>query len=166
MSDRQLSSGRVDRALSRASLRLLLLLATASIVLHGCSQPVQPDAYPVKGVLLVDGAPAANACVAFHPLNRPNASIPVGRTDSRGVFHLATRSDRDGAPAGDYVVTIVWTEDSLALDDCACADPIKHDRLRGFYADADLSSIRVTVAREKNSFRFNARRPAGDESPL
>src|SRR5690349_13127404 len=69
----------------------------------------EPTLYAVEGKVLVNGEPAENLNVAFHPQGGDkNWFCPVGRTNSKGVFHLTTRSGADGAPAGEYSVTLVW----------------------------------------------------------
>jgi hypothetical protein len=117
-----------------------------------------PTLYAVEGKVLVSGEPAENLNVAFHPLDGyKNPFCPVGRTNNRGIFHLMTRSGADGAPAGEYRVTLVWP-DGL-IDECECPDPILHDRLKGLYAKADQSKFQVRVGTSGNSFWFNAQRP-------
>jgi hypothetical protein len=122
-----------------------------------------PTLYAVEGKVLVNGEPAENLNVAFHPQGRDkNRLCPVGRTNNKGIFHLTTRADADGAPAGKYNVTLVWP-DGL-LDECEWTDPVRHDRLKGLYAKADQSKLQVTVAPSANSFWFNAHRPRTDRS--
>ena len=118
----------------------------------------EPTLYAVEGKVLVDGEPAENLNVAFHPLDGDkNLFCPVGRTNSKGIFHLMTRSNSDGAPAGEYRVTLVWP-DGL-IDECECPDPALHDRLKGLYAKADKSKFQVRVGSSGNSFWFNASPP-------
>jgi hypothetical protein len=115
----------------------------------------RPTLYAVEGRVLVNGEPAENLSVAFHPLDRDkNVLCPVGRTNSKGIFHLMTRSNGDGAPAGEYHVTLVWPDGSI--DECECSDPALHDRLKGLYAKADQSTYRVKVGTSGNLFWFNA----------
>lgn len=111
--------------------------------------------------MLVNGAPAENLNVAFHPLDgQGNLFCPVGRTNRNGIFYLTTRRDADGAPAGEYRVTFVWPDGDE--DDCEAADPTLHDRLKGFYANVQQSSIRVSVGASGNAFSFNAQLPSLD----
>jgi 5-hydroxyisourate hydrolase-like protein (transthyretin family) len=118
----------------------------------------EPTLYPVEGKVLVNGEPAENLNVAFHPLaGDKNLFCPVGRTNSKGIFHLTTRAEADGAPAGQYSVTFVWP-DGL-MDECECPDPSLHDRLKGSYAKADQSTVQVSVGSSGNLFSFNASRP-------
>jgi len=71
----------------------------------------EPTLYAVEGKVLVNGEPAENLNVAFHPIDGDkNRFCPVGRTNNKGIFHLMTRSGADGAPAGKYSVTLVWPD--------------------------------------------------------
>ena len=118
----------------------------------------------VEGMVWVNGEPAQNVNVAFHPVNDKLASMcPVGRTDDRGVFHLTTISSEDGAPACEYSVTFVWPDPSIEIDECECPDPLIHDRFKGMYASADQSEYRVMVSVPSSSFKFDVWRPRSDD---
>jgi len=142
---------------SRPAIPLLGLLGAALTLAAGCDRPAGAKIYPVEGVLTVNGEPAANASVAFHPRSGGSSiCCPVGVTDANGRFRLSTQSQFDGAACGDYVVTIVWIDDSIEVDECVCPDPLMHDRLKGLYANADLSTVKVTVRPEANLFEIDA----------
>jgi hypothetical protein len=68
--------------------------------------------FPVKGKLLVDGKPLANANLVFHPTTpfakEASQFLPHARTKEEGAFSLSTYSDNDGAPAGKYRVTVSY----------------------------------------------------------
>jgi hypothetical protein len=122
----------------------------------------EPTLYAVEGKVLVNGEPAENLNVAFHPPEgEKNQFCPVGRTNNKGIFHLMTRSGEDGAPAGEYSVTLVWPDGSM--DECECVDPTLHDWLKGLYAKADQSKFRAKVGSWGNSFWFNAEGPRIDD---
>jgi hypothetical protein len=143
-------------------LGLVFLFGAAFIISEGRRPSAEPRLYAVEGNVLVNGEPAENLNVAFHPLDGGrNLFCPVGRTDSKGTFHLTTRLGEDGAPAGEYSVTLVWP-DGL-IDECECVDPALHDRLKGLYAKADQLLFPVRVGSSGNSFRFNAWRPRSDD---
>jgi hypothetical protein len=64
--------------------------------------------YPVQGKVLYKDAPTAGILVTLHPVNAdPKATVSTGYTDDQGVFEITTGQD-NGAPAGDYVATLVW----------------------------------------------------------
>lgn len=154
--------GRRPYAMLLLVLGLILPFGVALILTKECQPSAGPTLYTVEGKVLVNGEPAENLNVAFHPLaGDKNLFCPVGRTNSRGIFHLTTRTEADGAPAGEYRVTFVWP-DGL-VDECECPDPTLHDRLNGLYAKADQSKLQVNVGPSVNSFWFNAVQPRMDD---
>src|SRR5437879_271898 len=85
------------------------LFAVCCLMIGGCSRNAG-DATPVVGQLTVDGKPASAAVVTFHPVSatNPDAPRPTGRVDSEGRFQLTSSAAGDGAPPGDYKVTVTW----------------------------------------------------------
>lgn len=119
-----------------------------------------PDAskllvHSVEGKLLVADRPASGARLAFHPVDG-GVLRPVGVADSDGVFFLTTYSVGDGAPAGEYVVTVLWPNDTLPPDECEIINPVAHDRLGGLYLDATKSELRATVQSGHNTITLHA----------
>lgn len=111
---RDLGRFALDRVLDACDLRdrrvVLLLLAAG---MAGCSNDGQVPVYPVSGRVGVEGESPAGALLVFHPQSapqKPGVEIPkpVGRVQSDGTFKLTTYSENDGAPAGDYSVTVEW----------------------------------------------------------
>lgn len=141
------------------SVRAILLIGLA-----GCGGPRVVAVHPVGGTLTVGDRPAANAMVAFHPLDRAGAraALPVASTGPDGTYRLTTYAAGDGAPAGTYAVTVVWPDDRGPHDECE--DVVKHDRLEGLYADPAGSPWRVTVGPGTNEVPLRAAPPAGDRS--
>lgn len=68
--------------------------------------------YPARGQVFFQGKPATGALVLFHEINGPASQEvrPHGQVDQNGDFVLTTYETNDGAPAGDYVVTIDWRQ--------------------------------------------------------
>lgn len=130
----------------------------------GCSEP-EPAVYEAHGTLTVNGVPVSNASLAFHRADGDSAAAcPVGITDDDGAFALTTFRANDGAPPGEYVVTLLWHDASKPVDECECIDPTQHDLLRGCYADAKTSELRATIRREANELLVEAKAPrASDE---
>lgn len=124
---------------------LILLAATA---LTGCGDAAGPAIHPVTGRVTVDGKPAAKAQIGFHVANnQPAGAIPFAEADDDGTFRPSTRLTGDGAPAGDYTVTVVWPE--IRVDH---GEEVRGpDRLKGRYGDARTSPLRVTVAPGANT---------------
>ena len=77
----------------------------------GSKRKVVPT-YPVTGTLTLDGKPLAGATVAFYRFNKETEkfnAISDGLTDAAGRFQVSTYSRFDGAPAGEFIVTVVKT---------------------------------------------------------
>lgn len=125
--------------------RTAIFAYLSCVCLAGCGSRDKLKLYPVAGTLLVSGEPAANAKIAFHPLSPGAAALPVATTAPDGTFRLTTYAAGDGAPAGEYAVTVVWPDDSLPVDECVEA---AHDRLQGRYADPTKTKLRATVRPE------------------
>jgi hypothetical protein len=66
---------------------------------------------PVHGKLHFEGAPTPNAVVTFYLIN-PDTKRFIRAGDAMaeadGTFTLSTYTANDGAPAGEYAVTVVW----------------------------------------------------------
>lgn len=136
---------------------MLLLLAAAC---GGCSQPARETAtvFPVEGRFTVNGKPASGALVSFIPLTAPaegRRAIPSqARADDSGAFKLTTFHTADGAPEGDYKVTVYWPAPSPAAaphddDEDTVLGP---DQLRGRFASADKSNLRAHVPAKPTNF--------------
>lgn len=98
--------------------------------------------YPVRGQVFVNGQPAEGALVIFHPEydpNDPDHPRPRAYVRIDGSFELGTYEIGDGAPAGNYIVTVVWAPGES-----------EGDRLRGLYADPASPRLTTVVLRGPN----------------
>jgi len=117
-----------------------VLLGVAS----GCSREknyVEAPIYPTSGKLLVDGEPAEGAFIMFHPVDEvglTKGNKPFARVGKDGYFSLTTYDTHDGAPAGEYEVSIRWPENPNARGPSP-------DRLEGRYATPEKSKLSVTI---------------------
>jgi hypothetical protein len=67
--------------------------------------------YPVSGQVLVNGQPAKGVRVVFYhegDWGNERTIVPQAWTEEDGQFVLETYGVKDGAPAGDYRVTVEW----------------------------------------------------------
>jgi len=134
----------------------------AAIGLPGCKKPgLQVNL--VEGVVLLDGAPVADATVEFAPVSA-DALTAIGRTDAEGRFRLtSTRGGppRGGAVAGDYTIVFKKADYDLTGTGKTRADdmdgvPLKYE-IPKRYGDLRTSGITATVKRGRNDgpdFRF------------
>jgi hypothetical protein len=101
---------------------------------------------PVSGKVLHQKQPLPGALVTFHPKNSAlNAPRPTGLTKEDGSFTLTT-GDKEGAPAGDYTITIICSEIPKKESKVFMTGGVDTvDRLKGTYANMAESKIHVTV---------------------
>jgi hypothetical protein len=129
----------------------VLSCVAVGLCLGGCSEASKP-AYPVRGQILIEGKPAARALVAFHPVGATGreAVHPAGQADDQGNFTLTSFAAGDGAPPGEYQVTVVCLVPTKARsrdDD----ETVTRNDLPVRYAKAETSQLRVTVAKGENT---------------
>ena len=141
-----------------------VLAAVLGVLSAGCSRSPLPDdalpTYPITGALTYEGKPMDGVAIAFVPVapaskwRTPSSS---GRADQDGRYTLNTYLTADGAPAGEYIVTIYWPEPrngkSPALE--SPNTPLAPDRLKGIYAVPKTSKLRVTVEPKENIIDFD-----------
>jgi hypothetical protein len=134
-----------NRRSFRAARAPLLLLAAASLFACSCSRSDQAAVSPVRGQVFTPRAtPAAGALVVFHPVAAEHDTPlkPLAYVDEQGNFELTTYNQGDGAPSGEYVITVEWREKPATP---FSANQEGKDRLRGKYADPASSQFRFTV---------------------
>lgn len=122
----------------------LLALTGAILSLSGCGGVSRPTCQPVSGVVLIQGKPAEGVCVSFHPLAADSGNtIPAtGKTGKDGKFELSSFLPGDGAPPGEYSVTIIWP---LRFERIGEQEFPVGDRLGGAYAQQAKTPLKATV---------------------
>jgi hypothetical protein len=97
---------------------------------------------PVRGEVFVQGRPAIGAAITFFPLQveQPH-EIPTAVVGEDGSFRLTTVSAFDGAPPGEYAITITWCE-SYRDEGETRSGP---DWFRGRYAHPSWSGLKATI---------------------
>jgi 5-hydroxyisourate hydrolase-like protein (transthyretin family) len=100
--------------------------------------------YPATGQVLVNGQPAAEAIVVLHHVADwgERTIVPQAVTDEEGRFVLATYDVEDGAPAGDYQVTVTWPAYRRKT--------IGPDKLEGKYSKAEKSGLTAHIEKRTN----------------
>jgi hypothetical protein len=136
------------------SLWLVGLAAAAA----GCGGgPAKVPTVAAEGKVLYRGRPAAGAQVVLVPVgdDSPDAIKPRGTTDANGVFRLKTYPSADGkpdgAPPGEYRVSLRWT--ARAKRSAADADEggppgppsLQQDRFGERYSNPRTSGLTVKV---------------------
>jgi hypothetical protein len=90
---------------SVAGLFLVVLLGACA----SCGDGRQTT-YPVQGQLTIEGKPAPYAELRFYEVHgrTPAMSRPYATTDQEGRFWVSSYGMHDGAPPGEYRVSVSW----------------------------------------------------------
>ena len=145
--------------------RTVLCLALC-LTLFGCEKKHtdRPAVHPVSGKLLVAGKPAANAEVVLYPVGdveKKSLLRPHAVVEADGSYHLTTFTTRDGAPVGDFALTVVWPGPSPKgqVDD----EP-GPDRLKKRYADPKKPAADAHIAAETANLATIDLKPVEEKS--
>jgi hypothetical protein len=129
------------------------------LVLIACLGPGcfwKSDRLPVNrvgGSVLVAGKPAVGAKLFFHPVDagfNPRALRPFGEVAEDGTFELSTYLADDGAPEGDYIVTVYWPAPRKPAKGKFEDESLLPDRLKNVYSNPRTSKLRAHISRGDN----------------
>ncbi len=124
--------------------RRQLIAAACAVALTccGCGDGRRP-VYAVHGEVRVDGQAPVHAQVTFHPVAEDGATAvhPTGQVDGKGRFTLTSYASGDGAPEGEYRVTVAWFLSSGRPNDDS--PPANYLPVR--YARPDTTPLRAVV---------------------
>ena len=108
---------------------------------------------PAGGRVTVGGQVVAGATVALHrwnPETEKFVSVCDGLTDESGRFQLTTYSKFDGAPVGEYAITIVKTGKSYFDREKPVKSPIPE-----VFAAAATTTLRVPIREGENEMKLD-----------
>ena len=138
---------------------ILACLALTVLLLASCGsdEPEPPlAAYPVEGQVLFQGKPTPLARIEFHPIGgSPELQKfrPTAQADDEGRFQISTFGLRDGAPEGQYKVTVVWNGPDPGTDlQTVNTDEFSYapNRLDNKYAEANTTPLTATISSGAN----------------
>ncbi len=139
---------------SDCSIMRVCVVSALVLFAVGCGGSDRPDLVPVNGTVLLDGEPVAGAAVAFQLITDEKASYKrpsSAMTDAQGNFALQTYIPGDGAPLGNYKVTITKRDVVGELPanynaENPEATPIKYQWVvPREYSEADTSGLQAEV---------------------
>jgi hypothetical protein len=117
----------------------------------GCGGTAPTPMHPVRGKVLFDGKPPAGALVVLHPLGPAGAAPrPRAKVEEDGSFTVGTFDARDGAPAGEYAVTVQWWRSSATGKGSWQDEAPPRNRLPVHYSLTSSSGLRARVAAGDN----------------
>jgi hypothetical protein len=89
----------------------LALFAVAScLTLAGCGGPSRTPVYKTAGKVTFQNQPIDGAFLVLHPKNSIGTELPrpIAHVKPDGTFEPTTFESGDGAPVGEYIVTVEW----------------------------------------------------------
>jgi len=103
--------------------------------------------HPVQGAIQFRGQPMEGALVSLHPKSATD-DVPTPRATvaKDGTFTVTTYDGNDGAPEGDYVVTVQWYRPVRVGNDLVGGPNV----LPAKYALAETSDVQIRVAAGEN----------------
>ena len=139
-----------------------------------------PDLYSCNITITQGGVPLEGALVKLEP--KQGGSIgwnSDGKTDTKGIAHVATGIDFKGVPLGEYVVRVSKTEISPSeFPDIPPKDPAEYDKWRTGvqnekritynlvkpeFNDAKMTPHSITITKGKNEAAFDVGEPIKEE---
>lgn len=129
------------RAISAAAVMSLLGYGIWSFA-GGPSRPVA--VHPVKGKVIIDGEPLANASIVLHRVGDskvPANLHPRARAAENGTFELETFERADGAPNGEFVAVVLLNQ-AIEVDGEKQAGP---NVLPAVYSRPDTSPLKLKI---------------------
>lgn len=120
-------------------------VALLAVALVSCSKsPEKPATYPVTGRVMYEGNPASGAVVILHAIGgSATGERPRAKADGKGEFTLTTFTNGDGAPAGEYAVTVEWKRAEDHPEQGA-------DLLPAAYSDPKTTKLKATISAGTN----------------
>lgn len=123
------------------------VLTTVVVVclLTSCSSGKKPPVcFPVHGSVASKGRPLADAMVVLHRIGGDveGSQKPMAFTDATGTFTLTTHTHNDGAPTGEYAITV-----ELRALTTGGEEPVRNgpNTLPAKYAKPQTSGFKYTV---------------------
>lgn len=127
----------------------IAILALAAVT--GCntkSGPERVPTFPVSGTISFQGKPIPGAFVALHPkATQENVPSPRANVGADGSLQVTTYDGGDGAPEGEYVVTVEWYKPIKNGADVISGPNVIPKK----YASAQTSDITIKVAAQENT---------------
>ena len=114
------------------------------LIVAGCGGKTEtrPPTFPVSGKVVSKGQPVDGATLMFHPASPTLKQFPgYAKTDKDGSFKVSTFDAGDGAPEGDYSVTITWL--TVVPEDGGYGD----DRYQGKFNNPATTPFKAKVSK-------------------
>lgn len=134
------------------SIQIASAAALLVVLCGGCDQS-RPKLVKVQGNVTVGGKPVASGFVTFEPLD--GGVVTTGRSstgtlDANGFYRLSTFTAADGAPPGEYLVSVEGALDgasspTTSIDPNAPAAPLGNKGVPAKYSSAKTSGLKAVI---------------------
>jgi len=137
------------RSIGRRNRTVVLLCCGALLLVlsSGCGGSRKPweNVYPAAGQVKFAGRPIGGAQLTFYPKDKsvPATIRPTATTEVDGSFEVGTFGTDDGAPAGEYDVTVTWRP---LIGEGSALSP-GPNQLPARYSNPESSQLKVVVER-------------------
>jgi hypothetical protein len=134
------------------------VFALLPLLLPACSAPAPVSVVPVRGVVKIAGAPAANLLIQFSPSRWPEG-VPMltasAVSDAKGHFVLQCSNGEPGAPLGKHKVVVI--DNNLSDDDDNPKPGRKAvvNRVSPLYLSAATTPVEIEVAKDKTAYEIH-----------
>lgn len=126
-------------------------VAVVALLITGCGGGADAErvpVHPVTGAIQFRGQPTVGAFVTLHPKDGQTTQAPAPRATvgPGGNFTLTTYDGQDGAPEGEYTLTVQWYRPVRQGDELIGGPNVLPPK----YALAKTSDIKIRVAAGEN----------------
>ncbi|NBR06907.1 MAG: hypothetical protein EBT92_14190 [Planctomycetes bacterium] len=119
------------------------------LLLSGCQGNESTPTLPYEGEVKINGKPISGAMVIFHAKKTGEQMVsPSGTTDENGKFRLTSDKEFDGAPEGDYAVTITWFKPISTAAKAREGDESVRNFLPAYLANPETSGLVASVQKD------------------
>jgi hypothetical protein len=144
--------------MNHSQTRLAALMGT---LLVGCGSPYDAT---VSGIATLDSAPLSSGVVSFTPTS--SGAPAYGQIGAGGTYQVWTGRE-EGLASGEYVVSVVSTEDTGDRGKDGGPPPLGKSITPDWYRDPNTSGLNFTVESGENeiNLELNSTPPPGWKPP-
>ncbi|MDZ4659795.1 MAG: BON domain-containing protein [Bythopirellula sp.] len=126
-----------------------LFLSLAVLLAVGCGEAAleKLPVYPAKGSITFKGKPIPGAMITLHPTTPvENVPNPQANVSKDGTFSIRTYGAEEGAPEGDYKLTVLWYKPIVNGPDFTSGPNVIPQK----FTKPETTSIEIKIAAGKN----------------
>ena len=133
-------------AIRNAPVRGEMVIALVGCLIIGCNDQQWGE---LEGVVTVDGVPAGPGSISLAPVDASQAGA-MGSFGEDGRYTVVSAGRKEGAPAGEYRVTIHGGDFGTES-----GQPPAPSKIPSRYGDPSSSNLNVTIEPGRQTFDFD-----------